>query len=64
MTESTALTTATQQQAPGALSFLHDGQRRIEAAMALLAECHASGIWPGYGDLVQEPIELPGWCRD
>ena len=40
------------------------GQRRIEAAMALLAECHASGIWPGYGDLVQEPIELPGWCRD
>ncbi len=25
MTESTALTTATQQQAPGALSFLHDG---------------------------------------
>jgi exodeoxyribonuclease VIII len=40
------------------------GQRRIEAAMTLLAECEASGVWPGYGDLVQEPIELPGWCRD
>lgn len=40
------------------------GQRRIEAAMTLLAECEASGVWPGYGDLLQEPIDLPGWCRD
>ena len=40
------------------------GQRRIEAAMTLLAECQASGKWPGYGDLLQEPIDLPGWCRD
>ena len=40
------------------------GQRRIDAAMTLLAECQASGKWPGYGDLLQEPIDLPGWCRD
>jgi len=40
------------------------GQRRIEAAMTLLAECEASGVWPGYGDLLQEPIDLPGWCKD
>jgi len=40
------------------------GQRRIEAGMTLLAECQASGKWPGYGDLVQEPIDLPGWCKD
>jgi len=32
--------------------------------MALLAQCWETGVWPGYGDLVQEPIELPGWCRD
>lgn len=49
---------------PASGAMIAAGQRRIEAAMALLAECHASGIWPGYGDLVQEPIELPGWCRD
>lgn len=49
---------------PASGAMIAAGRRRIEAAMALLAECHASGRWPGYGDLVQEPIDLPGWCRD
>jgi hypothetical protein len=49
---------------PASGALIAAGQRRIEAAMELLAECWASGNWPGYGDLVQEPIELPGWCRD
>ena len=49
---------------PASGGMIAAGQRRIEAAMTLLAECWKSGRWPGYGDLVQEPIELPGWCRD
>ncbi len=49
---------------PASGALIAAGQRRIEAAMELLAECWKSGRWPGYGDLVQEPIELPGWCRD
>jgi exodeoxyribonuclease VIII len=49
---------------PASGGMIAAGMRRIEAAMTLLAECHASGRWPGYGDLVAEPIELPGWCRD
>ena len=35
-----------------------------QQAMELLAECWRTGIWPGYGDLVQEPIDLPAWNRD
>jgi hypothetical protein len=49
---------------PASAELIAAGQRRIEAAMTLLAECWATGKWPGYGDLVQEPIDLPGWCRD
>ena len=49
---------------PASGALIAAGQRRIEAAMTLLAECQASGVWPGYGDLLQEPIDLPGWCRD
>ena len=49
---------------PASGALIAAGQRRIEAAMTLLAECWATGKWPGYGDLVQEPIDLPGWCRD
>ena len=49
---------------PASGAMIAAGRRRIEAAMTLLAECHASGRWPGYGDLVQEPIELPAWCHD
>jgi hypothetical protein len=40
------------------------GQRRVSAAMELLAECHRSGRWPGYGDLLQDDLDLPGWVRD
>jgi hypothetical protein len=32
--------------------------------METLANCIASGEWPGYGDHVQEPIELPHWNKD
>jgi PDDEXK-like domain of unknown function (DUF3799) len=49
---------------PASGALIAAGMRRIEAAMTLLAECYAQGRWPGYGDFVQEPIELPGWCRD
>ena len=49
---------------PASGAMIAAGQRRIEAAMTLLAECWQTGIWPGYGDLVAEPIELPGWCKD
>ena len=49
---------------PASGAMIAAGQRRIEAAMTLLAECWANNRWPGYGELVQEPIELPGWCRD
>ena len=49
---------------PASGALIAAGQRRFEAAMTLLAECWASGVWPGYGDLVQDPIDLPGWCRD
>lgn len=49
---------------PASPAMIAAGDRRIAAALQLLAQCHAEGRWPGYGDLVQEPIELPGWCRD
>jgi hypothetical protein len=49
---------------PASGALIAAGQRRIQAAMTQLAECWQSGRWPGYGDLVQEPIDLPGWCRD
>ena len=49
---------------PASGALIAAGQRRIETAMTLLAECQQSGNWPGYGDLVQEPIDLPGWCQD
>lgn len=49
---------------PASGAMIAAGQRRIEAAMTLLAECWQTGRWPGYGELVQDPIELPGWCRD
>jgi hypothetical protein len=49
---------------PASGGMIAAGQRRIEAAMTLLAECWKSSQWPGYGDLVQEPIDLPRWCDD
>lgn len=45
-------------------ALLAAGERRIEAALDLLADCERSGIWPGYGDLIAEPIDLPSWNHD
>ena len=39
------------------------GGRAADRDLALLAECRASGVWPGYSDEIQ-PLELPGWCND
>lgn len=49
---------------PASEAMLEAGRRRISAAMERLAECWRTGQWPGYGDAIQEPIELPGWVRD
>ena len=49
---------------PASEAMLAAGRRRIEAAMTALAECERTGIWPGYGDAIQEPIDLPAWNRD
>jgi len=41
------------------------GARRIDRAMEALAQCRDTGIWPGpEGNLIAEPISLPGWCDD
>jgi hypothetical protein len=40
------------------------GNRRVNSAMALLADCLAKNNWPGYGDMIQDPIDLPTWCKD
>lgn len=50
---------------PASAGLLDAGRRRITSAMATLAECHRSNHWPGpAGDLIAEPIDLPGWCKD
>jgi exodeoxyribonuclease VIII len=49
---------------PASGSLIAAGQRRIQAAMELLAECWRTGNWPGYGDIIQDPIDLPGWNHD
>lgn len=49
---------------PASGAMIAAGERRIRAALELLAECERTGQWPGYGDLVGEPIELPAWCKD
>lgn len=49
---------------PASGAMIAAGQRRIEQAMTLLAECWKENRWPGYGDLVQEPIDLPAWNKD
>jgi exodeoxyribonuclease VIII len=40
------------------------GNRRVNSAMALLANCLATNNWPGYGDMIHYPIDLPAWCKD
>ncbi len=49
---------------PASGAMIAAGERRIQVAKEQLAQCWATGVWPGYGDLVQEPIDLPGWNRD
>jgi PDDEXK-like domain of unknown function (DUF3799) len=49
---------------PASGSLIAAGQRRIQIAMQLLAECHRTGNWPGYGDTIQDPIDLPNWNHD
>ena len=50
---------------PIAAEALAAGARRIDRAMEALAQCRATGVWPGpEGSLIAEPINLPGWCDD
>ena len=53
---------------PASAAMLAAGERRINAAMKVLSDCWreygADRPWPGYGGLIQEPIDLPGWNRD
>lgn len=37
------------------------GRRRWAESCALYAACRESGIWPGYGESIQE-LTLPGWA--
>lgn len=39
------------------------GGRVAERDLAVLAECRATGRWPGYSDEIQ-PLDLPRWCDD
>jgi hypothetical protein len=49
---------------PASESMLEAGRRRISAAMERLDECWKTNQWPGYGDQIQEPLDLPGWVKD
>ena len=53
---------------PASAAMLAAGERRINAAMEVLSKCWreygTEHPWPGYGGIIQEPIELPGWNRD
>ena len=50
---------------PIAAEALAAGARRIDRALEALAQCRATGVWPGpEGSLIAEPINLPGWCDD
>ncbi|MEV6344163.1 PD-(D/E)XK nuclease-like domain-containing protein [Actinoplanes sp. NPDC051851] len=40
---------------------LETGRRRNERALAIFAECTATGVWPGYPDGITE-ISLPSWA--
>jgi exodeoxyribonuclease VIII len=50
---------------PIAAEAMAAGARRIDRAMEALAQCRDTGIWPGpEGNLIAEPISIPGWCDD
>lgn len=49
---------------PLSRAFIAAGTRRVDAGLALLKACQESGEWPGYGDTIQEPLDLPRWNHD
>lgn len=49
---------------PASGPLIAAGQRRIQSAITQLSKCYATGNWPGYGDLVQDPIDLPAYNHD
>ena len=49
---------------PASEALIEAGRRRISVAMERLAECWRTNTWPGYGDQIQESIDLPAWNRD
>lgn len=42
-------------------AWLESGQRKLDAAITLLLECRESGVWPAYGETVQE-LPRPAWA--
>lgn len=49
---------------PASQGLLDAGRRRISFALGRLAECLASGEWPGYGESLLDPLDLPRWNHD
>jgi exodeoxyribonuclease VIII len=50
---------------PASDECLAAGRRRYRTALDTIAQCCSTGIWPGpEGNLIAEPISLPGWCDD
>jgi hypothetical protein len=50
---------------PASDECLAAGRRRYRTALDTIAQCRATGVWPGpEGSLIAEPINLPGWCDD
>jgi exodeoxyribonuclease VIII len=49
---------------PASEAQIDAGRRRIRSAKETLADCIASGKWPGYGDQILDPIDLPHWNKD
>ena len=42
---------------------LEIGRRKVDTWMRAVAECAASGRWPGLGDDGPVDLELPAWCE-
>ena len=49
---------------PASPELIDAGRRRIRSAKETLADCIASGKWPGYGDQILDSIDLPHWNKD
>lgn len=39
------------------------GRRAYQRSLAVYAECHRNGVWPGYGNAI-ELISLPNWAHN